>query len=275
MYTIGQFSLITRLSVRTLRKYHESGLLIPDHIDEESGYRYYKESAIERAQVITGLRELDFPLKEIQQILGRCKEDEDILDFLMEQKRTIDQELQRIRNIEAGLEDTIQRVKQRQRIPEGSEEIQLKNIPEILIVGLRRTGPWSEIGTSFKLLGRKAGRHIAGPAMSFCFDGEYREEANYEAAFPVKREVNIKGSGANEPECHRIEPARCVSLLYKGPYDRIGAGYERAMSFIQERGLSWQTPTREIYHRGPGIIFRGNPEKYITEIQIPLQESLH
>ena len=62
MYSIGQFSLMTRLSVRTLRKYHENGLLIPDYTDEETGYRYYGEQSIERAQVITGLRSLDFSL---------------------------------------------------------------------------------------------------------------------------------------------------------------------------------------------------------------------
>ena len=31
-------------------------------------------------------------------------------------------------------------------------------------------------------------------------------------------------------------------------------------------------PTREVYHKGPGMFFRGNPQKYLTEIQFPLAE---
>ncbi|HEX2954886.1 MAG TPA: MerR family DNA-binding transcriptional regulator, partial [Bacillota bacterium] len=49
-YQIGDFSKITRLSVKTLRFYHEEGLLCPDFIDPDSGYRYYDESLLERAR---------------------------------------------------------------------------------------------------------------------------------------------------------------------------------------------------------------------------------
>jgi effector-binding domain-containing protein len=30
-------------------------------------------------------------------------------------------------------------------------------------------------------------------------------------------------------------------------------------------------PTREVYLKGPGMIFRGNPKNYVTEIQIPVE----
>jgi hypothetical protein len=30
-------------------------------------------------------------------------------------------------------------------------------------------------------------------------------------------------------------------------------------------------PTREIYLKGPGMIFKGNPENYLTEIQIMIE----
>jgi len=265
MYTIGQFSLITRLSVRTLRKYHEMGLLLPDYTDDETGYRYYKESSIERAQIITGLRELEFPLKDIKSILESCSEDEDILDQLIQQRDRISQQLTQIQEVEKGLQLVIQQAQKRQRLPEDSEPIQIKEVPELFVAGIRATGPWNEIGGAFKPLGRKAGRYIKPPALSLCFDGEYKEEAHYEAAFALKKEIHIDGL-----ECHKLPAIRCVAVIHKGPYSEIGMSYERALGYVADNKLDWQIPTREIYHKGPGMIFKGNPEKYITEIQIPV-----
>ena len=34
--------------------------------------------------------------------------------------------------------------------------------------------------------------------------------------------------------------------------------------------LKFVLPTREVYLKGPGLIFKGNPNRYLTEIQLPL-----
>ena len=59
--TIGEFATLTHLSVRTLRRYHEAGLLEPAAVDPFTGYRYYAAEQIPSAQVIHRLRELDVP----------------------------------------------------------------------------------------------------------------------------------------------------------------------------------------------------------------------
>src|SRR5690348_2453321 len=68
--TIGEFATLTHLSVRTLRRYHESGLLVPATVDATTGYRYYAAAQIPSAQVIHQLRQLDVPLAEVKQILA-------------------------------------------------------------------------------------------------------------------------------------------------------------------------------------------------------------
>jgi len=82
MYQIGEFSIITRLSVKTLRYYHEQALLPPDYIDEDSGYRYYNERSVERAMAITALRELEFSLSDIKEIFANCQDDADLTALL-------------------------------------------------------------------------------------------------------------------------------------------------------------------------------------------------
>ncbi len=266
MYSIGQFSLITRIPVRTLRRYHENAVLIPDHVDEDSGYRYYREAAVERARLISALRDLDFPLKDIQNILASCAEDEDILDHLLKRRDELESELRDMQRRRGGLANAIEHIRRLQKLP-SADAVELKDVPALYFAGLRSTGRWDEIGANFNTVGRKAGRWIGGPAMSLCYDGEYKDDADYEAGFPLRRPKEISGL-----DCRELPAVRCVTLIHRGPYTELGRSYERLLEFINARKLSWGPPTREVYLKGPGMFFRGNPKKYATEIQIPVRE---
>jgi DNA-binding transcriptional MerR regulator len=68
--SIGDFAHLTHLSIRTLRRYHDSGLLAPARVDEATGYRWYDAAQIPAAQVIHRLRELDVPLADVRQVLA-------------------------------------------------------------------------------------------------------------------------------------------------------------------------------------------------------------
>src|SRR5580700_1921399 len=68
--TIGDFSRITHLSVKTLRHYHRVGLLEPSAVNPGSGYRYYTEDQVPAAQVIVRLRDLDMPVAEVKAVLA-------------------------------------------------------------------------------------------------------------------------------------------------------------------------------------------------------------
>ena len=54
-YSIGEFSQITGLSAKTLRFYHERGILVPTSVDQATGYRFYDAGKIEKARVIMRL----------------------------------------------------------------------------------------------------------------------------------------------------------------------------------------------------------------------------
>jgi DNA-binding transcriptional MerR regulator len=68
--SIGDFSRATHLTVKTLRHYHESGLLEPAQIDTRTGYRRYTTEQIQVAQIIRRFRDLDMPLNEIRAVLS-------------------------------------------------------------------------------------------------------------------------------------------------------------------------------------------------------------
>src|ERR1700742_4765202 len=68
--TIGDFSRASQLSVKTLRHYHEVGLLEPSEVDPDNGYRYYSEAQIPSAQVTRRLRALHMPVAEVKSVLA-------------------------------------------------------------------------------------------------------------------------------------------------------------------------------------------------------------
>jgi DNA-binding transcriptional MerR regulator len=68
--SIGDFSRMTHLSVKTLRHYHDVGLLSPAEIDSATGYRYYARSQVPKAQVIRRFRELGMPVDEVRAIVS-------------------------------------------------------------------------------------------------------------------------------------------------------------------------------------------------------------
>ena len=69
MKTVHEVSKITGVSVRTLHHYDAIGLLKPAKVTD-AGYRLYDDTSLSRLQHILLFRELQFPLKEIKEILA-------------------------------------------------------------------------------------------------------------------------------------------------------------------------------------------------------------
>ena len=70
MRTVKEISDLTGISVRALHYYDEIGLLKPT-AKSSAGYRLYDDKSLEILQQILFFRELDFPLKEIKDMLGK------------------------------------------------------------------------------------------------------------------------------------------------------------------------------------------------------------
>ena len=96
------------------------------------------------------------------------------------------------------------------------------------------------------------------------YDTEYHEDdADFEACMPIRQ-----GESTDEISVRELPGGRCVALLYKGPYEELGPAYEKIKRYLTDKGQETGVPSREIYIKGPGMIFKGNPKNYLTEIQI-------
>ena len=79
MLKIGDFSKLSRVSIRMLRHYDDIGLLKPAETDDFSGYRYYREEQLFIIGRITALKDMGFSLTDIIRIL-EIYDDKDKLD---------------------------------------------------------------------------------------------------------------------------------------------------------------------------------------------------
>ena len=57
---IGEFSKLMQVTVKTLRHYESIGLLMPDEVDESSGYRYYRFEQMQRLSDIRKYKDIGF-----------------------------------------------------------------------------------------------------------------------------------------------------------------------------------------------------------------------
>jgi DNA-binding transcriptional MerR regulator len=266
MFSIGEFSKLSGLTVKTLRFYHEEGLLTPTFVDPDTGYRYYHERQIETARVIAYLRNLEFSISDIKELLGR-EDETGLLDALERQRSQIKEQIKRLRRTVRSLDQFISEERQGQAMSDTLENVKEKSVDALLVAGIRMKGRYSECGKGFARLGRSFGRLICGKPLLLHYDTEYREEdADFEACLPIRQSKSVEGASVRE-----LPGVRCVALVHKGPYDQMGRSYAKAFKWIKERNYKVVLPTREVYLKGPGMIFRGNPKNYVTEIQIPVE----
>jgi DNA-binding transcriptional MerR regulator/effector-binding domain-containing protein len=264
VFTIGEFSKITGLTVKTLRFYHDQGLLIPTSVDDETGYRYYDRSKIETARIITHLRSLDLSLEEIGTILRNAGDDADLREIMERQKSLLETKIQRYREIVRSLNQFLAVEEEARKLMTQSPfQIEEKQTDPILVAGIRMKGRYADCGPIFARLGKSLGRYINGKPLMLFYDSEYREtDADIEPCMPVRNCKPVDGISIRQ-----LPGGRCVSLLHKGQYDQLGQSYAKILDYVRGKGYEVQLPTREIYHKGPGMIFRGNPKNYLTEIQ--------
>ncbi len=269
VFSIGEFSRVAGLTVKALRFYHEEGLLVPAYIDPDTGYRYYAPSQLETARVIAYLRGLDFPVSEIGKLLAQIREGADLLAVVERQRASIDAKIRHLRSVAVSLDKFIAQEREAVRIMSTTTfKVQEKTVGPILVAGVRMKGKYSDCGQGFSKIGKNFWRHIAGKPMLLIYDHEYKEtDADFEPCMPVKKAKTVEGISVRE-----LPGGRCVTLVHQGPYDQLGRSYAKILQYIKAKGYAIDSPCREVYLKGPGMIFKGNPKKYLTEIQMFVRE---
>lgn len=270
MLRIGDFSKLTRVSIRMLRHYDEIGLLKPVQIDPYTGYRYYSEKQLPAACRIASLRDMGINLTAIGEIL-QCCDNSDILEGYLEARQkelsaAAEEIAQRLRLLETALE----RLRKENKM---SYNVVLKTIPERYAACVRTKIPrYEEEGKIWKILCEETAHMNLVPddpcLCSVIFhDKEWREtDVDVEA----QKTVRGKYPDTDHVKFRTLPEVTVASTTYKGPYDIIGQMYAMVYVWAEKNGYESAGSMFNIYHVSPNET--QNPDEFVTEVCLPVKK---
>lgn len=109
LFQIGDIAKLFHLSVGILRHYEKQGLLQPEYIDPETGYRYYSTRQFESLNTIRYLRVLDTPLDQIADFL-KNRDINHIQELLRQQKETVIRKRKELETIERKIDNRLRQI---------------------------------------------------------------------------------------------------------------------------------------------------------------------
>lgn len=141
MLSIGEFSNICKVSTKTLRYYAEIGLILPDEINPENGYRYYSVEQLETMLFINRLKSYNFSLEEIKAVLEADElQEEKLCQELTRKKKEMERQVTEFQKTLNQLNDDISVLKQGKSIMSYLEniDVQLVEVPKMYLLSIRK-----------------------------------------------------------------------------------------------------------------------------------------
>ena len=112
MFRIGDFSRLTRVSLKTLRHYDAVGLFKPAYVDAFTDYRYYTFDQLPSLNRILALKGLGFSLESIRQMLDDDLSAEALRGMLLLRRTQLEQEATEAREKLQAVEIRLQQIEQ-------------------------------------------------------------------------------------------------------------------------------------------------------------------
>jgi len=151
----------------------------------------------------------------------------------------------------------------KEEIIDTMSDVKVKEVPDQIILSIRYKGKYGEIGTYLAKLHEAGAKYASGPPFALIYEEETNEtNADIEACLPIRKKITCGEFISTE-----LKGGKALSMIHEGPYDTIINSYKFISDYAEENGIKLTPPSREIYIKGYGMILKGNPDKYITEIQ--------
>ncbi len=284
LYSVGDAAALCDVSIQTLRYYDKIGLVQPAEKNADTGYRYYRKEQLVAIQTIKLLKNLDFSLDEIRDMLNSSGIDylqsrmqgklADLRQKIELMHATYDSAclfLDRLQHGNAVLKSLEKNVD-----PENFPEniLQLEEIPAHDLIYLRRPlenyrnedvniERWTEL---LSLANRE--KVVTTGQISIIYhhkplENFYTRVCDYEVCIPVKA-IN-----PNHMQFYRHEETfHAVTAYHVGGYDGLLQPYMMLLRWIEENGYRVCGPARDSFIISP--IDTSNPDEYVTKIIIPV-----
>jgi DNA-binding transcriptional MerR regulator len=253
--TIGEFSRITHLTIRMLRRFHDGGLLEPAVVDPVSGYRYYGLDQVPTAQVIRRFRELGMPVAELRQLLATADpgQREALMVAQLERLRA---EVARSQRAMAALESLLG--------PERSAEVRLAELPDQPVVAVRDVVDHRDVLAWYDDAKASLAATLGDARPKGPLAGRFAHELFTDGCGLAVLYRPVDAAVASE-----TLPARRLAVVtHHGPHDDIDLSYATLGSWVTQQEVGADGPVEEIYDVGP--LDDPDPSTWRTRIGWPV-----
>jgi DNA-binding transcriptional MerR regulator len=266
---IGMFSRASLLSIKTLRAYHEAGILVPARVDRQSGYRMYTADQLADAAIVRRLRALDLPLDRVREVL-HARDPELTRQILLAHQVAMQARLEATERIVAELQSGLAPVTHTPVHVRFEEAVDTVRVSGDVTEG--EFGTW--IGDAMARLVsflEAAEMTPAGPPGTL-FTAEIPDEMEHVEAFiplsgPIGVPVLERSVSIGEV------PAGWVAVLvHAGDYDSMGDTYRALGAWVAHNAEPTGERIREWYVVGPSDT--ATPAGYRTEIAWPIKAAV-
>ncbi len=265
LFSIGEVAALFDINVKTLRYYDETGLLKPEKVNADTGYRYYSTRQFERLNTILYLKTLQIPLERISYFF-KCKDTQTMIEILRSQQEEIRAQMQRLQTIEKKLSSRIHQIEDAKHCK--LETIQLKSYPERPVFFLRKKFPVTDdLEYPIRELEK------ACPIQSDIFLGKIGVSIS-EASIRASDFSNFSGIFLMlDPEDRRYPDASLpagtyLTIRFPGTHTQSAVYYEKLLRDIENHNLTISGSSVEITLIDYGMT--DDADQFVTEIQIPV-----
>ena len=273
MIRIGDFSKLSRVTIKALRFYDEQGLLKPVEVDRFNGYRYYEFHQLPRLHRILALKDLGFSLEEISRLLESELSAPQLRGMLILRQEEIRQKVQAEAERLERVDLWLRQIEQEETM--SKYDVVIKKVEPIRLAGRRGVVPTppEQGGLWDELEGYLAMQRVrpVGACFTLYHDDEFKErDWDLEVCEPIDADLapTSKVQVYSLPE---VESMACT--VHAGSFATIGEAYDAIAGWIDKHGYHITGPCREIYLQPPSRPGDQNDPQTVTEIQFPVAKA--
>lgn len=243
MLSIGQFSKICMVTVKTLRHYDKIGLMQPQSVNEENGYRFYSENQIPRMLLINKLKFYGFSLSDIKDILSES-DTEAALQRFKKQMKALESNVAETMFVISELERHIESMERTGSIMsyQNNYVINMEKTEDMYVISSRQNMSIDDFGKYYgALYKRVADENIVldGKCMAVYHDKEFDPQNS-----DIELVLGVKDSAQADK---MISGGLCAVTTHYGTYSKLSEAYGAVTKWISENGYEIAAAPYEIY----------------------------
>lgn len=270
MLKIGDFALLSKISIHMLRHYDEIDLLKPTYVDSFTSYRYYDERQLPIANRIQSLKGMGLSLPIIKEILNEFNDIESLKNYLELQVSRKKDEFYALQQQITLMENAINELKNSESSK--SCDIAIKEISSRNVISCRGKLSWySQEGELWKTLWEETnGFNIQFTNPNYDIAIIYENGKDDMVDVEVQHSVIGVYPDTEHTRFKTIPSVFVASLMCEGGYSQLQSVNRELSHWILENGYELCGHVMNIYHISPKL--ESDSNNLLTEVCFPIKK---